>query len=280
VTDAVCPPNRLSDIFALAPYDRYRDVGSVNFRVIRHDLIDSTSERAFAEITAGTARHGDVHLARGQTAGRGRRGRPWVSAPGEGLFLSVVLLPALPPLKPTALTMATALAVREAVIDLGLPADGDGAPRLKWPNDVLVGDAKLCGILTESRGQGARPPHFVVGIGVNVAQHAFPASLEGERPVTSLALLGVDIGVETTAEALLAHLRQRLPETRDRHRRLATDFLLATGLAGRPVRIRSGGEESTGTILGLTLSDGLEVRTPEGETEHLPLEFVQSVEPL
>jgi len=252
----------------------------VEFHLIRHGVVDSTSERAFAAIESGEARHGDVHLAEGQTRGRGRRGRPWVSEPGSGLFMSLVLLPDPPPLKPVAVTVATALAVLEGVLDLGLPTSGAKSPLLKWPNDVLVGGAKLCGILTESRSLESRPPHFVVGIGLNVAQRRFPDELVRERAVTSLALLGREVAVETAAATVLGRLQERLAQVRHRHRRLAGDFLAASGLAASPVRIRSGRSTITGTVLDLTLSGGLEVRTELGLTEILPLEFVQSVEPL
>lgn len=252
----------------------------MDFRLIRHGVVDSSSERAFAAIEDGSARHGDVHLAHGQTAGRGRRGRGWFSAPGEGLYLSLVLLPDPPPLKPTALTVATALAVLEGITDLGLPTGGPLAPRLKWPNDVLVGEAKLCGILTESRTHGSRPPHFVVGIGLNLHQRRFPDALTGERAVTSLALLGLEIDVELAAAAVLGRLRVRLGQVRNRHRLLAADYLAASGLGGRRVRIRSGNDEATGILRDLTLAEGLELRDDAGRTAVLPLEFVRSVEVL
>ena len=68
----------------------------MTLRVLRHGIVDSTSERAFAALADGSARHGDVHVAEGQSAGRGRLGRLWASAPGEGLYASLVLLPGPP----------------------------------------------------------------------------------------------------------------------------------------------------------------------------------------
>jgi BirA family biotin operon repressor/biotin-[acetyl-CoA-carboxylase] ligase len=252
----------------------------VKFRLIHHGLVDSTSERAFASLAEGTARSGDVHLARGQTVGRGRQGRAWHSAPDEGIYLSLVLLPDPPPYKPAALTIATGLAVVEALTDLGLPPFGARAPRLKWPNDVCVAGAKLSGILTESRALDARRPHYVVGLGLNVRQRTFPAELSAERPVTSLALLGVEVTLRVASETLLARLGPRLAEVRREHRRLATDFLAASELEGRAVRVRFGQESIEGRVLGLSLSGGLELRAEDGATRHLPLEFVREVLPL
>ena len=250
----------------------------VEFRWIEHDLVDSTSERAFAELAAGRARNGDVHLALGQSAGRGSRGRRWLGAPGEGLYMSVVLLPGPPPFRPTALTVATALSVVEALTDLGLPPFRHHGPRLKWPNDVLVGDSKLCGILTESRGLDPRRPHFVVGIGMNVHQREFPPELCAERRVTSLARLGVDTTVRQAAEAVLQRLKGRLGQVRNDHRRLAEDFLAASGVTEHQVLIQASGALLSGRILGMTLSEGLELLTGEGRLLHLPLEFVQAIE--
>lgn len=250
------------------------------FRPIHHGLVDSSSERAFAALADGSARHGDVHVARGQTGGRGRRGRTWHSAPGEGLYASLVLLPDPPSYKPAALTIATALAVVETLTDLGLPPFGEEAPRLKWPNDVEVVGAKLCGILTESRALDDARPHYVVGIGLNVRQRSFPSELERERPVTSLARLGLDVTVQRALEALLARLGPRLSQVRREHGRLAADFLAASRLEGREVNVRCGKDTISGRVLGLGLGDGLELRLADGRVQRLPLEFVQSVERL
>lgn len=209
----------------------------MRFRLLRHDIVDSTSERAFASLAAGKARHGDVHVARGQSAGRGRLGRRWESPPDEGLYLSVVLRPAAPP-PPPALSMAGGLAVLEAVRDLGL-AGG----RLDWPNDLVLGAAKLAGVLVESRGLDPRAPHYVLGIGLNVRQRAFPEALTTERAVTSLALAGVDARVEEALAAVLARLAPRLDQALAADPDLAARFLEATGLAGRAVLVRRGREK-------------------------------------
>lgn len=250
----------------------------MDFRLIQHGIVDSTSERAFADLASGSARHGDVHIARGQSAGRGRQGRSWQSAPDEGLYCSIVLLPSPPPFRPTALTMASALAVVEALADLGLAPFGDHAPRLKWPNDILVGGAKLCGILTESRGFDAARPHFVLGIGLNVRQRQFPAELCAERAVTSLTLLGLDIALRDALDALLARLSSRLAQVRGHHRELADDYLLASRLREEAVCVTCGGEERFGVVAGLSIAEGLELRGASGKLEFLPLEFIQAIE--
>jgi BirA family biotin operon repressor/biotin-[acetyl-CoA-carboxylase] ligase len=252
----------------------------VRVREIQHGVVDSTSERAFAALAAGEARHGDVHVARGQTSGRGRQGRTWHSRPGEGLYMSLVLLPEPPPYRAPALTIAAGLAVVEALCDLGLPPFGERSPWLDWPNDAMVGTAKIAGILTESRGLDLERPHYVLGLGLNVRQLHFPGELEAEREVTSLARLGLDRTAGEALEAVLERLGPRLELVRGEHRRLTEDYLAASRLADREVVVRVGDEVHGGRLVGLSLTDGLELRLPGGRRELLPIEFVRSVEVL
>ena len=245
-------------------------------RRFQNDVVDSTSECAFRALAEGTARHGDVHLARGQTSGRGRRGAAWESAPGEGLYLSAILLPPPPPYRPAALTVAAGLAVRDAVADAGLVR-----ARLDWPNDVVVGEAKLAGILVETRGLDAEAPHYVVGIGVNVLQREFPAELRRERAVTSLALEGHAVEIDALAACLLTRLQNRLATIPGEQTSLAADYLAATGLCGRRVRVRRGAsEEHTGELIGLDFETGI-LLAPDtgGAPVSIAIETVDGVDP-
>ncbi|MCZ6598561.1 MAG: biotin--[acetyl-CoA-carboxylase] ligase [Planctomycetota bacterium] len=241
-------------------------------RVIRHGVIDSSSERAFAALKAGDARHGDVHVARAQTHGRGRRGRNWDSPAGEGLYASLVLLPEPPGLHPAALTMAAGL----AVLDLLAEADVAGGS-LKWPNDVEVDGAKLAGILVEARGLDPERPHYVLGIGINVLQTEFPPELMAERAVTSLALQGAEGTVEETLERLLPRIDLRISQCRERMTALVADYLLATGLAGCEVTLRRGEESIRGRLEGLSIENGVALGVA-GEKRHVALEHVTALD--
>lgn len=232
-----------------------------------HGATDSTNERAFASLAAGEARHGDVHVARSQSAGRGRLGRRWESAPDEGLYLSMVLLPASPP-DPVALTLAAGLAALDAVRALGL-----ARARLDWPNDLVVDGAKLAGVLVEGRGG----PGLVLGVGLNVRQRDFSPELAAERPVTSLLMEGLDLEPGTVERALVAALEARLDQAGRRDPALATDFLEATGLAGQEVRVRLSETELTGTCAGIDLARGLAVDRAGGRS-WAPLAHVRGVE--
>ncbi|HJU20453.1 MAG TPA: biotin--[acetyl-CoA-carboxylase] ligase [Stellaceae bacterium] len=146
------------------------------YRLARYGAIDSTNEEAKRLARAGAADR-TIVWALQQSAGRGRRGRPWHSPPGN-LYASLILRPEAPPERAAQLGFVAALAVGGA-FDALLP--GLAGLSYKWPNDVLLGGRKLCGILLESEmGEGLA--FLVVGIGVNLAA----APPETEFPATSL----------------------------------------------------------------------------------------------
>lgn len=241
--------------------------------MVRHGTVDSTSEEAFRAIAAGEARDGDVHVAAGQTGGRGRLGRSWESAEGEGLYLSVVLRPAALLPHPALLTLAAGLAVRDFALESGCP---DAA--LKWPNDVLVRDAKLAGILVESRGLDPAAPHYVIGVGLNVAQREFSEELLEERAVTSLALEGITTTPAEAEPGLLRHLAARLAAAELRLADIESDYLEATALRGSLVRLRRGDETAEGFLEGFSLAEGILLRRRDGWLAKFPVEHVAALE--
>lgn len=124
--------------------------------------VDSTNSYAKREARRG-APHGTLVVAEEQTAGRGRLGRVWESQPGAGLYFSLILRPERPPADAPQLTSVAAVAVAEVLRrDYGIGA------QLKWPNDVLVGGRKICGILLEMSCELDRIHYVILGIGINV----------------------------------------------------------------------------------------------------------------
>jgi BirA family transcriptional regulator, biotin operon repressor / biotin---[acetyl-CoA-carboxylase] ligase len=171
--------------------------------IVRLSTVDSTQRVAF-ELAERDAADGTAVMADTQTAGRGRRGRAWHDAPGDGLLVSIVIRPRLRVADLPKLSFAAAIAVAEAIeTTTGLTA------RLKWPNDVLVGDRKLAGILLESRILAE--PVVVAGIGVNLRQRSFLPAL-GDT-ATSVALEG---GRAVAREALLEALLRAFDRWRAR----------------------------------------------------------------
>ncbi len=178
---------------------------SRGYRLHGYDSVGSTSSAALAAADAGDV--GEVWFcALEQTAGRGRRGRPWQTIHGN-LAASLVLRPTAPQHRAAGLGFVAGVALHQALAEtapqLALKVGMDGAAgqgsrvALKWPNDVLADGAKLAGILLEAH---ARPEGYavVIGIGVNVV--AAPDDLP--YPATSLAALGVPVAAETLFTAL------------------------------------------------------------------------------
>ncbi len=240
-------------------------------RVFRWSQVDSTNEAAFRALEQGQALDGDAFLALEQTHGRGRRGNRWCSKPGLGLYSSFVLRPGLNWPGPM-VTITAGLALQDAVEHLGLANS-----RLKWPNDLLVQGRKLAGILVESRAWSAKDPVYVLGIGVNVAQMSFPEELSAERPVVSLAQLGLNATLEDVQHALFASLGTRLGQARMAPAALARDFLAALRFGTATVHVQVAAETVSGQISGLEFDRGMEISSPDGRKRWIPLEHIRSV---
>lgn len=155
---------------------------------------DSSNSELIRRAAKG-APSGLVIICDRQLAGRGRRGRSWISAPGDSLTFSILWkLPQTP--APSGLSLLVGLAVAQTLVLLGA-----AGVQLKWPNDIVSGTAKLGGILIETASNGS----LVIGIGLNLREHPGWAEDTG-RAITSLEALGCT----TTREALLGALLPRL----------------------------------------------------------------------
>jgi len=222
--------------------------------------IHSTNTYAVQQAEAG-APDGTVYFADEQTAGRGRGAHGWTSPPASGLYLSILLRPRIAPADILWLSLAAGLAVYDAIRSVT-----SLQPDLRWPNDLLFGPRKFCGILTELNAEVTRVRHVVVGMGINVHQPQFPDEL---RPVATslfletgrtwsrqdllLALLqAFDRELSTLADPLAAadSIRKRLEER-------------SSWIRGKRVRVDEG-EPFTGITDGLDARGFLRVRTPVG----------------
>jgi BirA family transcriptional regulator, biotin operon repressor / biotin---[acetyl-CoA-carboxylase] ligase len=133
--------------------------------------IESTNTFAMQEGAKG-APHGSVYIAEEQTAGRGRGDHSWHSEPYSGLYVSVLLRPQVAAADGLWLSLATGLAVQQAIENVtGLVTD------IRWPNDLLLGGRKVGGILLEMNAEAVRVRYAVIGIGINVNHRQFPPEL-------------------------------------------------------------------------------------------------------
>jgi BirA family biotin operon repressor/biotin-[acetyl-CoA-carboxylase] ligase len=224
--------------------------------------IDSTNSAAMAAAAEG-ASEGSVFLAEEQTAGRGRGAHTWQSARSVGIYCSALLRPAVPPSDALMMSLAAGLAVRAAIQRV----DARLVPDLKWPNDVLIGGKKVCGILTEMNAEVTRVRYLVVGIGINVNQASFPSELQAEATSLRLAT-GREWSRVELAAALLKSLDREyrlLIENQDARRSILQRFgEQSSWVSGKPVPIEENGSTLEGTTAGLDERGFLQVNTRQG----------------
>jgi BirA family biotin operon repressor/biotin-[acetyl-CoA-carboxylase] ligase len=221
--------------------------------------VGSTNAEAMNAAAAG-APEGSVYLAEEQTAGRGRGGHAWHSARSAGIYCSVILRPQVAPADVLMLSLATGLAVRDAVEQVtGLRAD------LRWPNDLLLGGKKFCGILIEMNAEATRVRYVVVGVGMNINQETFPPAIE--PLATSLRIQGgrswsrVEMAAALLKSVDREYRRLSDPAAREHVRRRFEQS--SSSACGKRVRVEEdGGYE--GTTEGLDDRGFLLVRTPAG----------------
>jgi len=214
---------------------------------------ETSSTNDLALEAAGTADHGACWVADRQTRGRGRREvggqrRDWFSPAGSNLYLSVLLYPEVAVSQATALTLAAAVGVAEAVEQT---AETD--LWLKWPNDLFVGSRKVGGILTETSFEDGRLEAVVVGVGLNVnlTEREIPAELESV--MTSLL---IETGRRTDRLSLLYQMRGRLTDRCEAFVETGIEAVLDEmraydGTEGRDVEIARDGDWVVGQSRGI-----------------------------
>jgi BirA family biotin operon repressor/biotin-[acetyl-CoA-carboxylase] ligase len=231
--------------------------------ILRFDSLPSTNDLA-REMAAGGADEGVCVLARSQSAGRGRLGRAWSSPAGEGLYLSVILRPEVKPLRSTAITFAAAVAVAETLAyDFNLAVD------IKWPNDVLAGGRKICGILVETAVEGESLQYAVMGIGVNLAQRDFPDEIR-QAATSVLIESGKPVAPDQFFNSLIGRLEHwyRLAIS-DAQEVFARWQQLSSYARACPVRVALAEGEVDAVTRGLSPSGALIIELGNGETREI-----------
>ena len=160
------------DILYGPEIEAYLEEESFCQKVECHDSIDSTNIRGKQLAELGEA-EGTLIVADRQTAGRGRRGRNWISESGVGIYMTYVLRPTVQPAHVSGITLLAALAMCEATYQ-----ECDVLPQIKWPNDVIIDGKKICGILTEMSSEVQYVHYAVMGIGINANKEKFDETLK------------------------------------------------------------------------------------------------------
>ncbi|MFN3282101.1 MAG: biotin--[acetyl-CoA-carboxylase] ligase [Tabrizicola sp.] len=224
--------------------------------------IDSTNAEGFRRAASLT---GPTWILAGvQTAGRGRRARPWVSPRGN-FYATLVLKPGEPPETVALRSFAAALALRDALVALtGLSASF----ALKWPNDVLCNGGKLAGILLESHGLGGPDPVLCIGIGVNLIAAPNAALVEPGAlpPVSLMQETGLRIAPETLLDALApAYARREATFSAEGFEPLRVEWLSHAARLGKTIRARTGSETREGRFETIDPAGNLILRMAQGQ---------------
>lgn len=181
--------------------DKLFCTGPAGTEIFYEEQTDSTNEWAKRAGDAGAA-HGSVYWAGSQSAGKGRRGRSWVSDDTGNLYFTILLRPKLKPEKASMLTLVMAYAAANAI-----EQETQRSALIKWPNDIVVNRKKVCGILSEMKLAGTQMEYCIIGVGINVGQKQFDTELQ--EKATSLAIeSGRAVDRQALLTKTLANFRQ------------------------------------------------------------------------
>ena len=227
--------------------------------------LDSTNTYARGLAERG-ASEGEVVLAEAQFNGRGRLGRRWISPANVNLYLSIILRPQLPPAEAPQITLMAAIALVQTLQSF-LPV----SPVIKWPNDVLVGDKKIAGILSEMACDAQRVKFVILGIGVNVN---YPVALMPDelcrRATAVYEWRGEAVSRERVLERLIHDLDRCYGKLQDcGFAALAPLWQAHFGLRGRRVRVELLEQVVVGTALGIDREGALILQDDRGEMQKI-----------
>ncbi|NQZ57863.1 MAG: biotin--[acetyl-CoA-carboxylase] ligase [Lentisphaeraceae bacterium] len=234
----------------------------MKYKIQFFEEIDSTN--AYALKMAPELADFTVICAKQQTAGRGRKGRKWHSHAGDNLYFSLLLKsPDVRFEELSGIPQLMALAVQQTLLQCGLKISW-----IKWPNDVLVDDKKICGVLCESRLQGNKLDALIIGVGINIntSQEEIDAI---DKPATSLLLEIKDDEPFAAKEILHVVLMnfEKLYKTwliKEQRGQLVDNWRLATRLIGKAVTLEGDNTKIYGTVVDFTECGELILQTEKG----------------
>ena len=236
---------------------------------IELESVGSTNDEA-ARMARMGAKHGTIVIAERQKSGRGRDGRTWES-PSGGLYMSAVLRPPMQVVDVPPMTLAIGIGLCDAVRTAGAPAV------LKWPNDLLVADRKLAGVLVEAQSQGGKLESVIIGIGVNLSGE-LPDTV-AERAVTLAEAAGTTIDREAFVERMLAHVERWI----DRYVSNGLEVVIPAWqdrmAVGLTARVTVDGEPMTGCVTGLDVDGALLLRDDDGNVHRVRSGDVEVLRP-
>lgn len=242
----------------------------MNINVLTYDTLDSTNTEALNQARLG-ADEGVCFVARQQTAGRGRHGRTWVSEKDSGLYFSIVLRPTIETKYLSLITLMTGVAVHDTLQELGIKSD------IKWVNDLLVDEKKICGILAETT-ETNKGLAVIVGIGINIRSSNFPPEIADIATSIDQYVKGITVG--TLTEALtkyLGYFYEMLSTDAGPAEIISEWRRRSSYFSGKAVRVVLESETITGMTDGLEANGALRVQKNDGEVAIVQAGDVQNL---
>lgn len=248
------------DLLTFEEISPYLNTSYIGKEIVYFNSIDSTNNEAKKLASSGCS-EGIVIISEEQTMGRGRLGRNWVSPKFKGIWMSIVLRPDIDPMNVAKITQVGAAAVLKAIKEQGINA------YIKWPNDIVLNNKKVCGILTEMSGEINNVNYVVMGIGINVNidKEDFPGEIE--EIATSLK---IEEGKSIERKALVASILNNLEglyEEFIKNEDIKTSIDICREnsiLIGKPVRIINRNDEIQAQALDLSDDGKLIVKYEDG----------------
>jgi BirA family biotin operon repressor/biotin-[acetyl-CoA-carboxylase] ligase len=237
---------------------------------IHHLLSTDSTNRVARELAAQDAPEGTAVIAEEQTRGRGRLGRSWFSPPRVNVYASIILRPQISLASVPQLTLVGAVAAARAISSIyqGPP---ELRPRIKWPNDILIGSRKVSGTLVETTTVGEALRHVVLGIGINVNLREKDLPRDLAETATSLCIAA---GHPLSRQALTRRLFVEIEACYDRFQRegfgrLSREYAALSDLWGRKVRVSLTEGAVEGLAEGLDPDGALRLRMRDGQVERI-----------
>ena len=253
------------DILSQNKISKYLGTSIIAREMIYFDTISSTNTKA-KEMADKGAEDGTVIISEEQKGGRGRFGREWTSPKHKGIWMSIILRPHVNPNDISIVTQVAAASVVEAGLEMGFDF------YVKWPNDIIMNDKKVCGILTEMSGELNHINYVVLGIGVNVNQDIddFPDDLR-ERASSVKIESGKYVSRQELCAKILNHFETLYDSfLRDKKGiRAITICREKSILIGKDVRVMRGNDTFDAKVLDLNSAGELVVRKKDGAEERL-----------
>ncbi len=221
------------------------------------DVLTSTNDKCYEEAEA-KAPMGTVVVAGSQSQGRGRHGRHWESPNRDGLWFSLLLRPSLKPREAMSLTLVTAVGICR-----GLDYYSGLGAAIKWPNDILIDERKLCGILSEMKAEGDKLHYVVIGIGINIRTSAIASEV-------ALRAIGMEeaLSVSVDKDELLCHVLTGLESCYDEYfqngaAELRREWEERSMMINKEVEVSTANGTISGEVIGLSEEGFLRILTPE-----------------